>query len=142
MCWSQWSTSCWACPHATNRLVLQAHGCWSFWQNQCPRNIFPLAKIYGAELECFSISLSADNQINHIFTGLPDYIIQDVTYWILSGPPRDATNLLKLCSWREWGIRESLIPLPPASVSSDKEWWSLLPGTLVLLVLYNILHIK
>ena len=34
---------------------------------------------------------------------------------------------------RGWGIRDSLISLPLASVSSDKGWQSLSPGTLVLL---------
>ena len=35
---------------------------------------------------------------------------------------------------RGWVTRNSLIPLHLASVSSDKGWQSLLPGTLVLLV--------
>ena len=34
---------------------------------------------------------------------------------------------------RRWGIRNSLISLPLASISSNKVWWSLSPGTLVLL---------
>ena len=32
------------------------------------------------EYRSFSISLLADNWINHTFTGLLDYNIQDVTY--------------------------------------------------------------
>ena len=32
-----------------------------------------------------------------------------------------------------WATRNSLIPLPQASVRCDKGWQSLLPGTLVLL---------
>ena len=81
----------------------------------------------------FSISPSADNWINHTFTGLLDYNIQAVTYQLLSCPPRDATNLSQLHYKRGWVTRNSLISLPLASVSSDKGQQSLSPGTLVLL---------
>ena len=46
VCWSQQSTSCWACLCATYRHILQAHGCCSLRQNQHPKNIFPLVTIY------------------------------------------------------------------------------------------------
>ena len=83
--------------------------------------------------ESFPLSLSADNQIYCTFTGLLDYNIQAVTYQLLSCPPWDATNLSKLHYERGWVTRNSLIPLPLASFSSNKGQQSLLPGTLVLL---------
>ena len=48
------------------------------------------------ECESLSICPSADNQINHTFTGLLDYNIQAVTYQLLFDPPRDTTNLSQL----------------------------------------------
>ena len=48
-------------------------------------------------------------------------------------PPRDATSLSQLHFKRGWVTRNSLIPLPLASVGSNKGWQSLLPGTLDLL---------
>ena len=83
--------------------------------------------------ESFSISLSAENQICHTFTGRPDYNIQAVTYWLLLSPPRDTTGLSQIHYERGLVTRTSLITLPLASVSSDEGRQSLALGTVALL---------
>ena len=133
MCWSQWSTSSWACHCATYRLIIQGHGCCSFWQNQNPKSIFPLVAIYGRRTA--KASRSAFWLITRSIVPLQTFLIitfkLSLTNFCLptQGCHISVTTLL----WEGVGIQGLPDTSYSASVSSNKGRQSLPPGTLALL---------
>ena len=133
MCQSQQSMSCSACLPTTYRLILQACGCCSFWQNQCSMNIFPLAAIYGrwtakASLPAFWLIT------RHIIALQAFLIIKFKPSLTFVMPTQGCHKSVTTSLWVGWMTRISLITLPPASAGSNKGQQSLPLGTLALLV--------
>ena len=105
------------CPVALSSWHLQASpsGSWTLLLLAKPtfqEYISLSGNLWQKNSKSFSLSFSADNWIYHTFTGLLDYNIQAVTYWLLLCPPMDATNLSQLYYEKGWVTGNSLIPLP------------------------------
>ena len=83
-------------------------------------------------LESFSISFLADKEINHTFLQAFLMITFKLSLTAFCWPTQGHNKSVTL-TMKEWGIRNSLICLPLASISSDKVQQSLSPGTLVLI---------
>ena len=93
--------------------------------------IFLSSNLWQKNSGSFSISLLADNYITPLQVFLIITFKLSLTNFCCAHPgmPHICHNF----TLRGAGTRNSLIPLPLVSVSSDEGWQFLLPGTLVLL---------
>ena len=107
--------------------------CHFFWQNQQSKEHISLSN--NLWLENVEVSPSGFQLITRSIIPLQAFLIitfnLSLTTFSLC-PPRDAANLSRTFTMRGWGIGNSLISLPLASIGSNQVQQSLSPGTLVL----------
>ena len=126
-CQSQHSISGWACPHATNRLILPKHRC-------CPLRVKTkfskdviLTTTKGRSDVLHSHQLYTENQGQETSTVL----FQQVVRWTSLSSTGSFGVAIQGCRktvTSVWAIRTPWSALQ-TSVSANKAWWSMLSGT-------------
>ena len=119
---------------STSHLQAYPSGFWSLLLLAKPTSQEHISLSNNLQQENMNVSPSALGLITRSFMPLQDFLITTFNLSLIDlcqthpGMPQICHNFTL-----RGGTRYSLISLPPASVSCDKGWQSLLPGTPVLL---------
>ena len=120
---SQCFTSSWACPCATNRLILPKHRCYLPREKvMFPEDVF-LTAVQGRSVYCTPISMMLRIQAYRPQWGWKHTYSYWLFLWAHPGTPQNC----HICT----NDQEHPIHLLQASVSSNKAQWSLLSGTVI-----------